>query len=93
MNPFGPAGAAPNSLPHKVRSLQGRARELMEGGTRIENVQAGARKWRIGAAPALNLEGKNDAEVDGQVQDISTVATNGPSGRRRKRPPAVQEAS
>ena len=92
VNPSGPVGTAPNSLAHDVRSLQERARELREEGTRIEKVQAGARKRRRGSGPAANMEGKNDAEEDGQMQDIITVATNRSTGKR-KRPRAVQEAS
>ncbi len=47
-------------------------------------MQADARKRR-GAGPAANMEGKNDAEEDGQVQDTIPVATHGPIGKRRPR--------
>ena len=93
VTPSGPVGTAPNSLAHDVRSLQVRARELREEGTRIEKVQAGARKRRRGSGPAAHMEGKDDAEEDGQVQDIITVATNRSSTGKRKRPRTVQEAS
>jgi len=92
VNSSGPVGAALNSLTYEGRSLQERARDLREEGTRIEKVQTGARKRRRGAGPTANIDGKNDAEEDGQMQDIITVATNGPTGKR-KRPRAVQEAS
>ena len=52
-------------------------------------MQSGARNRRRGAGPTANMDGKNDAEEDGQMQDIITVATNGPTGKR-KRPRAVQ---
>ena len=44
--------------------------ELREDGTRVEKVLAGGRKRRCGAVPAANMEGKNDAEEDGQVRDV-----------------------
>ena len=68
------------------------ARQPREEGIRIEKVQAGARKRRRVRGSAANMEGKNDVEEDGQVQDIITVATNRSTGRR-KGPCAVQAAS
>ena len=77
----------PNSLSNEVRFAG--AREGAGGeGEQIEKVQFGTRKRRRGAGPT---QGKNDAE-DGQVYDTMTVATNGPTGKR-KRPRAVQETS
>ena len=93
VTPSCPVGTAPNSLAHDVRSLQVRAKELREEGTRIEKAQAGVRKRRRGSGPAAHMEGKDDVEEDGQVQDIITVATNGSSTGKRKRPRAVQKAS
>ena len=94
VNPSGPTGAAvvPNSVSNDVWSLQECARELRGEGVRIEKVQSGTRKRRHGAGPAANMEGKNDAEEDGQVHDTIAVATNRPTGKR-KRPRAVQETS
>ena len=95
VNPSGPGGAAPapNSLSNDVRSLQERARELREEGSRIEKAQAGARKRRRATGAAMNTEGRRDAEEDDvQVQDMINVVTNGPTGKR-KRPRAVQEVS
>ena len=94
VNPSGPTGAAvaPNSVSNDVRLLQERARELREEGVRIEKVQSGTRKRRRGAGPAANMEGRNDAEEDGQVHDTIAVANNGPTGKRR-RSRAVQETS
>ena len=94
VNPSGPTGAAvtANSLSNEVRLLQERARELREEGVRIERVQSGTRKRRRGAGTAANMEGKNDAEEDGQVHDTMNVATNAPTGKR-KRPRAAQETS
>ena len=94
VNPSGPTGAAvaPNSVSNDVRLLQERAKELREEGVRIEKVQSGTRKRRHGAGPAANMEGKNDAEEDGQVHDTIAVVNNGPTGKR-KRPRAVQETS
>ncbi len=45
-------------------------------------MQADARKRRRGAGPAANMEGKNDAEEDRQVQDTIPVAIH---GKRRPR--------
>ena len=91
VNPFGPAGAAvtPNSLSNEVRLLKGRARELREEGIRIKKVQSGTRKRHRGAGSA---EGKNDTEEDGQAHDTITVATNGPT-EKRKRSRAIRETS
>jgi len=88
---------APNSLSNanEVRALQERARELREEGARIEKVQAGTRKRRRATGAAANTAvGRNDAGEDEevQVQDTMVVATNGPTGKR-KRPRAAQEAS
>ena len=94
VNPSGPGSAAvtPNLLSNEVRLLQERARELREEGTRIEKVQSGTRKRRRGAGPAASMEGKSDAEEDGQVHGTITVATNGPTGKGM-RLRAAQEAS
>jgi hypothetical protein len=101
VSPSGPGGtatatgAAPNSLSNEVRTLQERARELREEGVRIEKVQSGTRKRRRATGAAANtMVGRDDAEEEGdvRVQDTIIVATNGPTGKR-KRFRAVQEAS
>ena len=63
--------------------LQERARELREVYVRIENVQFDMCKRRRGAGPAANLEGKNDAEDDGQVHGTIIVATNVRTGKKK----------
>ena len=50
------------------------------------------RRNSAAAWAAANMEGTNDAEEDGRVHGTITVATNGPTGKRRT-PRVVQETS